>query len=1066
MFQRRARFVLAPAGLALVLMAGATRAELPRSDPLMDVWDTADGLPNSTVTSIAQTPDGYLWAGTYNGLARFDGSRFVNFDPGNTPELRHARIQALAVDAGGTLWINTYRGSLTSFRDGVFRSEWTDQSGYDLHTTLAYSTSNQVFFVTQFADVVVRTGSGPKPVWTTTTPPQGVRPIFQCTDAGGALWFLTRDGHVLRFVKDRFVDLPANGGLPQHVLTLAADARGRIWAGASNVVARWNGGAFENMTPTNGESSFEPTLLLPVESGAVWVLADDRLRRLEGRQWVSESTPWRGLLGRAGGRAMGAHEDREGGVWFNHYGNGVFHVTADGRLHHLTMRNGLPGDRVGAWFEGRDGGIWLGIDRGGLARLRDRRFQVIGMSEGLFARAALSVCESADGAVWIGTGGGGLCRWSGGKMTCFAVGHSGADDFVFSLCPRPDGGLWLSARGEDLLAFKDGAVGPAPWETHGVKTILTDRAGRVWVGSKAGLSWWLPSAHRTFGTADGLPSTAVRALAEGPDGTVWCGNDDGALYRCETNHLQAFRPVDGLAGQPILSLLTDGNGVVWAGTFRGGLLRFQNGRFQRIWAKQGLYADVIGQILQDNQQRLWLGTHRGIFCVPKSTLNACADGTAKSVDYVTYGRLDGLPTLEFADGYQPACWAGHDGRLWFATVRGVVSVQPDELSAHAAPAPVVIEEVGADGELLPLRGGSLVIPPGHKQFEFRFTALNFDAPDKTRFRYQLEGFDTDWVEADTRRTAHYGNLSPNHYRFHVAACNSAGVWNEKGASLEFTVQPHFYQTWWFLVSAGVSVLGAAAGLARLAAARKYRRKLARLEQQHAIERDRARIAQDIHDDLGAGLTQITLLSELARREPGETGAQLERISRAARQLTRAMDEIVWAVDPQHDTLNGLMDYVSAFAEDFLRVAGIRCRMDLPAALPERRIEAELRYHLFLAVKEALNNVVKHAHATEVWLRLRMEGSLFTLILEDNGRGCHDGNNGNGNGNVAQAKSEAGQNRLATGSGLPNLKKRLNLVGGRCTMHSMPGEGMRIEMAIRLKEAASPIVAIGQTEASR
>jgi signal transduction histidine kinase len=699
--------------------------------------------------------------------------------------------------------------------------------------------------------------------------------------------------------------------------------------------------------------------------------------------------------------------------------------------------------------------------------LRDRRFQVIGLSEGIFTRPALSVCEGSDGAVWIGTGGGGLCRWSGGEMTCFAVGHSGADDFVFSMWPRPDGGLWLSAREEDLLAFKNGAVGPAPWEAHGVKSILADHSGRVWIGTKTGLSWWQPAARRAFGPADGLPLTAVRALAEGPDGTVWCGNDDGALYRCESNHLQAFRPEDGLAGQQILSLLTDSNGVVWAGTFRGGLLRFQNGQFKHIWATQGLYADVIGQILQDRQQRLWLGTDRGLFCVPKSSLNACAEGTAKSVDYVTYGRLDGLPTLEFADGYQPGCWAGRDGRLWFATVKGVVSVQPDEVSAHAAPAPVVIEEVGADGELLPLHAGDLVIPPGHKQFEFRFTALTFDAPDKTRFRYQLEGFDPDWVDADTRRTAHYGALAPNHYRFHVAACNSAGIWNEKGAALAFTVQPHFYQTWWFLAAASAGILGGGAGLARLAVARKYRRKLARLEQQHAIERDRARIAQDIHDDLGAGLTQITLLSELARREPGDPGAQLERISRAARQLTRAMDEIVWAVDPQHDTLNGLMDYVSAFAEDFLRVAGIRCRMDLPSVLPARRIEAELRYNLFLAVKEALNNVVKHAYATEVWLRLRVEGSGFTLMVEDNGRGCHSIGNGNGNvnGNGSHVKSEAGQDRLAAGLGLPNLKKRLRAVGGRCTMHSAPGQGTRIEMAIHLGAAASPIVAIGQNGAS-
>ncbi|HEY3860594.1 MAG TPA: two-component regulator propeller domain-containing protein [Verrucomicrobiae bacterium] len=1057
MFQDRSAFRATAGGLALFLLMAAACAEVPPSDPLIDVWDTADGLPNSTVTSITQTPDGYLWVGTYNGLARFDGTSFVTFDPLTTPALRHARIQGLAVDANGTLWINTYRGSLTSYRDGVFRAEWTDESGFDLHTTLAYSSSNEDDFVTQFGSVLRRTADGEKTVWTSKDPPQGARPIFQCAGADGVLWFLSRDGRIIRFTRDVFMELPGNGGLPAHVATVSADASGRIWAGAVNFIGFWNGAKFVDRTPANAEEPFEPNLLLPTENGAVWALAGDRLRKQDGRRWVAEASGWRGLMRRGGGRGMGAHEDRQGGVWFNHYGNGVFHITSDGRFLRLTMKNGLPGDRVGAWFEGRDGGIWLGTDRGGLARLRDRRFQVVGLPAGPYARSALSVCETRDGAIWIGTGGGGLCRWSGGMLASFAVGQSTADDFVFSLCPRPDGGLWLSAGEENLLEFKDGAARPASWEAHGVKAILTDHAGRVWIGGKTGLSWWQAGARRAFGPADGLPLSAVRALAEDSSGTVWCGSDDGALYRCETNHLQAFRPDDGLAGQPILSLLADRGGVVWAGTFRGGLLRFENGQFQRISAKQGFYADVIGQIVQDHQGRLWLGTHRGLFCATKASLNACAEGKAKSVDYVTYGRLDGLPTLEFADGYQPACWAGHDGRLWFATVKGVVSIQPDELSAQAGPARVVIEEVDADGEPLALRGGSLIIPPGHKQFGFRFTALTFDAPDKTRFRYQLEGFDTDWVDADTRRTAHYGNLAPNHYRFHVAACNSAGVWNEKGAALELTVQPHFYQTWWFLAAAGAGILGGGAGLVRLAVARKYRRELARMEQQHAIERDRARIAQDIHDDLGAGLTQITLLSELARREPADTGEQLERISRAARQLTRAMDEIVWAVDPQHDTLNGLIDYVSAYAEDFLRVAGIRCRMDVPADLPVRRIEAETRYHLFLAVKEALNNVVKHAQATEVWLRLRVEGTGCTLIVEDNGRGCRG--NGNGNGPAAN-----GQDRLANGSGLPNLKKRLHSVGGRCTMRSAPGQGMRVEMAIQLKEFASPIVAIGQNGA--
>jgi len=344
------------------------------------------------------------------------------------------------------------------------------------------------------------------------------------------------------------------------------------------------------------------------------------------------------------------------------------------------------------------------------------------------------------------------------------------------------------------------------------------------------------------------------------------------------------------------------------------------------------------------------------------------------------------------------------------------------------------------------------VPPGHKRFEFRFTALSFDAGDKSRFRYKMEGLETEWVEADSaQRTATYPHLPPGDYRFHVIACNNEGVWNENGASVAFRIEPHFYETGWFMVVSALLILGGVAAAVRTAASRKYRRKLALLEQQHAVERDRARIAKDIHDDIGAGLTQITLLTELARREPEQLGAHLERISNSARQLTRAMDEIVWAVDPQHDTFNGLVDYISAFAEDFLYTAGIRCRMDLPMTLPATRVDAELRYNLFLAVKEAVNNVVKHAKATEVWLRLSVAPDAFTLVIEDNGRGMP----------ADEGATGVGADRLASGSGLANLRKRLAAVGGRCEIHSASGRGTRVEMTVAIQVTASPVMAIGE-----
>jgi signal transduction histidine kinase/ligand-binding sensor domain-containing protein len=1035
--------------MGLLLCAGGPGVAAT-TDYLIDVWDTEHNLPSSTVTALAQTPDGYLWVGTYNGLARFDGVRFVHFDPVNTPALSQPRVQALFLDTNGTLWINTFRGGLTSCRNGVFRNEWPDQPTFDLHTTLVQSASNLVTFVTQFGEVLQRDPAQTNLAWKIFPPPAGSRPIFQCADGEGRLWFVTRDGHILWYDDGGFKLLPEDGGLAGHrVATLEADDSGRVWAGAANLIGRWNGSRFEDMTPTNEAAGISPQLLFPAKNGEMWVLAGDRFRKMAGREWVAEVPGWQGLLGWASGRAMGAHRDREGGMWFNHYGNGLFRITPDGKYQRLTTQDGLPGDRVGAWFQGSDGSVWVGMDHGGLARLRERQFHVIGPAEGLPVRTALSVFEDTNGAVWIGTAGGGLCCWEDGKITRYPVGASVSANFVFSIYPRAEGGLWLSAGEAEILhQFRDNQVQRATWEARGIKSILTDRAGRVWMGIKAGIAVWSGNDRRFLTTNDNVTLPAVRALAQAPDGTVWAGADDGTLYRCETNRLLAFRPRDALADQPIYSLVADESGVLWAGTFRGGLLRYSNGKFTRFTAKEGLPVDVISQILDDRHGRLWLGTHQGIYSVTKAALNAVAGGRTNRLDYVNYGRHDGLPALEFCDGYQPGCWRGAGGRLWFTTVRGVVWVDPAEMTANSIPPRVLIEELRVDGELVTATDGKLILPPGRKQFDFRFTALSFDAGDRARFRYRLEGFNSDWEDAETRRVAQYRNLEPGDYSFQVVACNSQGFWNPTPATIRFQVQPFFYQTWWFKAAAGAAMIGGISLAVRRAVTRKYRRKLSQLQQQHAIERDRARIAKDIHDDIGAGLTQITLLTELARREPDQMDAHLEHITHSARQLTRAMDEIVWAVDPQHDTFEGMMDYISAFTEDFLYTAGIRCRLDLPLALPAMRVDAELRYNLFLALKEALNNVVKHAKAAEVWLRLRLEPGSFTLVVEDNGRGM-------------AAAAGPGADRIASGSGLVNLRKRLAAVGGRCEIHSAPGRGTRVEMTVTTRAAASPVMAIGE-----
>lgn len=1016
------------------------RSSVGATEFVVHVWDTENGLPDSSVTAISQTPDGYLWVGTYNGLARFDGIRFQLYDPWNTPALSHPRIQELFVDAAGTLWINTYDGGLTSFRDGVFRNEYKGTDEFDMRTVLVSSTPDEIRFSTQHGELIQKASGSNS--WDTFRPPQSPQSVSYQIDRDGIIWwFQLGRGEFGRVLDGTMEHMEGRFGLSgSQALSMSTDADGTIWVGTDQELAAWDGQRFVDLTPTNGEPDLQVEFILPTRSGANWVWANNRLRKQVDRQWVTEAREWEGLLGLAGGRNMAGHEDRQGGVWFSHYGKGLFHVTPDGQFVRLTAKDGLPGERIDAWYEDREGNIWVGVDRGGLARLRPKIFQEIGPTEGGTRRTLISACEDLNGNVWLGTLGGGLHVWENDALRQVDPADAALVGNVFSLCPMPNGDLWMSAASEDLYVYSNGRIQPAPWGVHGVKTVLSDQQGRIWAGWKDGVGYWSREEHRPILVEGGTGTPAVRAIVEDREGAIWFGSDDGTLYRFQDQQLDSFRTSDQLSSQPIWALHADADGTLWVGTFRGGLLRFRDGKFTRFTSTEGLPDEIVCQILDDGAGRLWIGSQHGLFHVGKQTLNAVAEGKAKRADWVTYGRLDGLPTLEFSGGYNPSCWRGQDGRMWFATLKGLVSVQPDAIHANPLAPPVVIEELQINDKPIPAIQDGFRSAPGEQRLELRFTALSLSAPERVRFRYRLEGEDPDWVEAGSRRWAQYNHLPPGDYKFVVTACNSDGVWNESGASVAFTLTPHFYETKWFRALLGITVIGLVAAGVRRYAHRQFQQELTLMEQQHAIERDRARIAKDIHDDMGAGLTEISLLTEVARRDPpAALNTHLQRISDSARELMRSMDEIVWAIDPKHDNVEGFLGYACTFAEDYLRLAGIRCRMEVPSSTSSLHLDTDTRHNLFLALKEAVNNIVKHAHATEVWLRVRHDQDLLKLKIEDNGHG------------ITASSPDEDTAHIRARHGIENLETRLASIGGRCNLRSVPGKGTQVEFTVPLEK---------------
>jgi ligand-binding sensor domain-containing protein/signal transduction histidine kinase len=1008
---------------------------------LIEVLDTEKGLPDNFVTALVQSPGGYLWVGTRNGLARFDGVRFVTFKPEDTPQLGHARIVKLFLDALGTVWINTYDGSLTSWRNGLFTKEWDGAKKNVSEVWLVASNSREIIFSFRAGLLIRRPATGSFNDWQSLKPPGNPPGAFYCQDHAGSLWCSTYDGNLWRIADGRFELVPQDAGRRgQEIHWLAPDLSGRIWVGTEREISVWDGEHFQPMAPV-GEADLNVAFLSFTADGGVLVAADGRLRKCLNRKWVAELKAWPDLMQEQQLQST-LYEDREGGLWRTSAGLGVFHLNAHGVLEQIAVSHGLPGDHTTCWLKDQEGNVWVGLGNGGLARLRPKHFEVIGASEGRLARPVTSVCEDRTGALWIGTYGGGLDRLQKGTLTHFSIPTPTWADFVFSAYPDAQGQLWISAGLEDAYIFRNGELRKAPTAVHGIKSILVDRQGRTWLGRKDGVDCWADGKLREWSSHTGSIAKPVRVLAEDKQGVIWMGADDGNIYRFDGGEPRHFSLPEFRAEQAVWSLSTDEDGTLWIGTSGGGLLHFQAGHFTRFTSKAGLPDDMICQILDDQRGNLWIGTHHGICRVSKASLEAFASGKNPTVSCSVYDRSDGLPTLQCSGMYQPAAWRGQDGKLWFATEKGVVGVQPGEVPVNLRPPPVVIEEFLVDGKIQGRPEGTnanadaLSVPPGKQNFEFHYTALSLTDAGKVQFRYKLEGSDSDWINAATRRWAQYNYLNPGTYCFRVVASNNDGLWNETGASITVQVLPHAWETWWFRTLLGLALVAGVASVARYVSHRGLRRELEQLEHQRDIEQDRARIARDIHDHIGSGLTRINVLNELLLGESSvELPHRVGQITGVTCELMRAMDEIVWAVNPKNDTLDSLASYLCDFTEEYLRTAGIRLRINIPTPLPAWHLTSETRHNLFLAVKEILNNIVKHSHASEVSLTLKPDVGAARIEIRDNGRGFQSDlflNPPNGPSHTH-------------GNGLNNLQNRAHAVGGQCLIQSEPGQGTRIEL---------------------
>ncbi|HEX8697346.1 MAG TPA: two-component regulator propeller domain-containing protein, partial [Myxococcaceae bacterium] len=670
----------------------------------------------------------------------------------------------------------------------------------------------------------------------------------------GTLWIATNGHGLLRYTRERFQIWSTHEGLASNrVTSLAEGPDGTVWVGTIGGLYR---ASSAGLSPASLFEGPQPAVMsLTVEKdGTLWAGTQEGLvYRLEEGQMrpVPEAS-------QPGAPIEVLMVDRPGTLWVGSTGRGLLRL-AHGQRSTLDASQGLRSNTVAALLEDTQGNVWIGAAEGGLQRLKDAPFTALGPPEGLPHNMVSSIYEAVDGSLWFASLESGVTRWRGGKMTTYTTREGLIHDRVRSMAPGQDGSLWFSAQ-TGVSRWKDGeftSLGTAQGLPAGpVRTVYEDPDGTLWAGTQGGLARWNGERFEVLTSQNGLPGDNITLLIKRRAGGFWVGTSGGGLA-----YFVHGRPVTvSFEGKPMFTELQalheEPNGTLWIGTDEG-LYRWSNGRFTRFSHQEGLFDDRIFQILPDGKGHLWMSCNKGIFRVAQAELEAVAEGKRTHVTSHVYGQDDGMRSEECNGLGSPAGIRARDGRLWFPTIRGAVVYDPKQPEEAPAPAPkMVIEALRVDGRLVPSSEWSR-IAPGDGNVEIHYTAPSLRAPQRLRFRYQLEGMDKAWVRAESRRVAYYTRLPPGAYRFRVGVEPADGGAAAPEATVAFYLEPRFHQTLAFRVAGGLTLVLLVAGAVWL---RMYRLRQRERQLQARVDERTAELAT-VNADLQVRLQELQATRE-------------------------------------------------------------------------------------------------------------------------------------------------------------------------------------------------------------
>ncbi len=967
-----------------------TNAPLPSQDWVVRSWQTKDGLPQNTVYALLQTRDGYLWVGTGGGLARFDGVRFRNF--GLHEGLSSVQISTLAEDRDGRLWVGTRGGGVSRWENGAFRT-FSQADGFTSLTVEALAADRQ-----------------------------------------GAVWIGTERG-LVRWREGAFTKLGAREGLPEkHVSALLVDSKGALWVSF-----------FKELHKGINDSFRRVELVIP-SPNSVYSLCEDR----DGYVWAgggnwqiwklgegvsqcfdrTNNTPFQAMVSLAQGS--------QGPLWIGTR-NGGLHYFSESRFKQLATGAELPGYILGLLVD-RDGAVWVG--GAGLHRLSPKLLRVWGTAQGLEHRAVTSVAEDASGGWWVSALLGGVSRLKESRFSRVKEPQNWSDfPNAYTTLATADRSIWVA--GESFaFRFRQGqkteAYDKQPVSGEAIRAMCEDGPA-VWMGTYySTLLKWENGQIRVMATK-GSFGGGITSLVRDAEDTLWIGSA-GGLYRWERGKVSCYPLTNSLLTANVHSLLRDPDGTLWIGTLGGGLARLKGGRIVCVTSQQGLADDVISQILADDFGQLWLGCNHGIMRLEREQFDAYADGKTAFVHASLLNQNDGMLNETCSGGHSPTALKTKAGRLLFPTADGLVEIDPQRWLASPAVVPQArIEEIRVDGQLqattLPL-----VLPPGSRHLEVHYGAPSLRGADSVHFRFRLEPMEKEWVSAGARRTAYYSNLRPGRYSFRVTAGTTQGDWNQNHAVIAITLRPHLWQSFWFQWFAAAAVCAAAAGW--------YFHRMMRLEQSRAAqeafshqllssqEEERKRLASELHDGLGQDLllikNRVGLLAA-DKRHPLEVARQLGEISQNASRAIADVRAISQALRPTALEQVGLTKAVEWMVEQVAGASTTKFSTELENI--DGLLEPEKEISLYRVVQEALNNVLKHAQASQVIVEAKREKAELRASVFDNGRGFDP--------------ERAGREGEKPGLGLAGMRERAKVLGGRIELQSASGKGTRLTLTVPL-----------------